>query len=89
MKAMAEKLRKWIIRRIGGYTREETAKKDPLPKELRDVLLGKAPGVYTRREFLKVRIVQPKKEDAPKVDAVEIQAKVRELGADEPTEGVT
>lgn len=24
MKAMAEKLRKWIIRRLGGYTREET-----------------------------------------------------------------
>ena len=58
-------------------------KKDPLPKELRDVLLGKAPGVYTRREFLKVRIVQPKKKDAPKVDAVEIRAKVRELGDEE------
>lgn len=65
------------------------AKKDALPKELRNVLLGKAPGVCTSREFLKVRIVQPKKEDAPKVDAVEIRAKVRELGADEPTEGVT
>lgn len=24
MKAMADKLRKWIIRRLGGYTREET-----------------------------------------------------------------
>lgn len=24
MKEMAEKLRKWIIRRLGGYTREET-----------------------------------------------------------------
>ena len=68
MKAMAEKLRKWIIRRIGGYTREETAKKDALPKELRDVLLGKAPGVYTSREFLKVCKEQPKKEEKHATD---------------------
>ena len=43
------------------------AKKDDLPKELRDVLLGKAPGVYTEVEFLKVCTEQPEKEDAPTV----------------------
>lgn len=37
----------------------------------------------------KVSTEQPEKEDAPTVDAVEIQAKVRELGTDEPTEGMT
>lgn len=33
-------------------------------------------------------IVKRAIEDAPTVDAVEIRAKVRELGTDEPTEGV-
>lgn len=94
MKAMAEKLRKWIKRRIGGYTREETAKKYPLPKAMRDVLSGKAPGACTSVEFLKVDFLtegteQPEKEDAPTVDTGEIRAKVRELGNDEPTEGMT
>lgn len=75
MKAMAEKLRKWIKRQIGGYTREETAKKYPLPKAMRDVLSGKAPGACTSVEFLKVDFLtecteQPEKEDAPTVDAV-------------------
>ena len=44
------------------------AKKDPLPKALRNVLLGKAPGVYTRKEFLNVRIEQPKKEEKHATD---------------------
>lgn len=44
------------------------AKKDALPKELRNVLLGKAPGVYTSREFLKVCTEQPKKEDKHATD---------------------
>lgn len=34
-------------------------------------------------------IVKRAIEDATVVDAVEIQAKVRELGTDEPTEGMT
>lgn len=94
MKAIAEKLRKWIKRRIGGYTREETAKKYALPKALRDVLSGKAPGACTSVEFLKVDFLtecteQPEKEDAPTVDTGKIRAKARELGADEPTEGMT
>lgn len=59
------------------------AKKDALPKELRNVLLGTAPGVYTEEEFLEVRTEQPEKEDAPTVAAVEIRAKVRELGIEE------
>lgn len=48
------------------------AKKDALPKELRNVLLGTAPGVYTEEEFLEVRTEQPEKEDAPTVAAVEV-----------------
>lgn len=34
-------------------------------------------------------IVKRAIEDAPVMDAAEIQAKARELGADEPTEGMT
>jgi hypothetical protein len=37
----------------------------------------------------KVSTEQPEKEDAPVMDAAEIQAKARELGTDEPTEGMT
>lgn len=44
------------------------AKKDDLPKELRNVLLGIAPGVYTEEEFLKVRVEQPEKEDEHATD---------------------
>lgn len=81
---MADKLRKWIKRRIGGYTREETAKKYPLPKAMRDVLSGKAPGACTSVEFLKVDFLtecteQPEKEDAPTVDTGEIRACVWDL----------